>query len=85
MLDFGVISSMPFQLGEYLVKEAFMVLLVIATVLAPLFLCTIAFVLLWQGVLSGFQWLKARALSLIGSVRDPLPHREALSHPHSRR
>jgi membrane protein implicated in regulation of membrane protease activity len=62
----ALIAAGQLQLSEYLVEEAFTILLGVAALLVSVLLTVIAFLFLWQGATLAVRWLKAMRERLTG-------------------
>lgn len=68
------------RLSEYLLEEAFSFLLVIAGVLIPLWLFSVAFVVVWHGVCLALSLLRAIGRWVSGVRDEPVSSEKAISH-----
>lgn len=68
------------RLTEFLLEEAFSFLLVIAAVLIPLWLFSVAFVVVWHGVCLALSLLKAIGRWVTGVRNEPVSSEKAISH-----
>lgn len=68
------------RLSEYLLEEAFSLLLVIAAVLILFWLFSVTFVVFWHGACFALFLLKAIGRWVTGVRNDPVSSEKAISH-----
>ena len=68
------------RLSEYLLEEAFSLLLVIAAVLILFWLFSVTFVVFWHGACFALFLLKAIGRWVTGVRNDPVNSEKAISH-----